>query len=284
MTANTARKRFTDLLNTGKTLVLPGAHDAVSARLVEAAGFGATYIGSYATSAAAYGLPDVGALTMTELAEHAGRVAQAVSIPVLADAEAGFYDAPGIWRTVESFERSGICGIHIEDHAGGKHTPEGRSLLPLETVVQRVRAAVEARTDPDFKIIARTDAMWVLDDVDEALRRMEAFAAVGADLVFPTAITPDALASVRDRIPCKVLVLGDLPPSSIAQMTEAGADVVLFYGFTLTAAASGISKALTALTETGDIRRMDHLLEDNQEFEARLGYDQYVKRASRYRT
>ena len=282
MTASTARRRFTELLNTGETLIIPGAHDAISARLVEAAGFKAAYIGSYGTAAAAYGLPDVGSLTMNELAEHAGRAASAVSIPVLADAEAGFFEAAGIWRTVEAFERSGVCGVHIEDHAGGKHTPAGRSLLPLETVVQRIRAALDARTDPDFKIIARTDAIWVLDDLDEALRRMEAFAAAGADLVFPTGIDPQSLASVRHLIPCKVLVLGDLPPSSIAAMTRSGADVILFYGFTVTAAAAGIRKALSAFKNTGDIRLLGGLLEDGDTFESLLGYGEYMDRVNEY--
>lgn len=277
-----ARRRFTALLQEETPLVIPGAHDAVSARMVEAAGFAATYVGSYATAASAHGLPDVGALTLTELAEHAGRVARAVSVPVLADAEAGFFEAPGIWRTVEAFERAGVCGVHIEDHAGGKHTPAGRALLPVETVVQRIRAALDARTDPEFRVIARTDAVWVLDDVDEAVRRMQAFTDAGADLVFPTGIDAPTLAAVRERIPNRVLVLGDLPRSDVADLGRAGADVVVLYGFTLTAAARGVTRALEALQRSGDLRLLDDVLEDSAAFEARLDYEQYTARVAAY--
>jgi methylisocitrate lyase len=277
-----SRATFSELLRSRKPLVLPGAHDALSARLVQDAGFDAVYIGSYGTAAAAYALPDVGLLTLGELTEQAQRVCRAVSIPVLADAEAGFYEAVNIWRTVDAFERAGVSGIHIEDHGGGKHTPLGRSLLPLDVVLARLKAAIAARTNPDFKIIARTDAVWVLGDVEEAVRRMQAFAEAGADLVFPTGIGCQDLAAIRHRIPCQVLVLGDLPPSGIQDMSVAGADVIVFYGLTLRAAAAGIGQALARFRQTGDMAGLYGLLEDTQAFERRLGYDQYVLRASEY--
>jgi methylisocitrate lyase len=250
--------------------------------MVEAAGFPATYLGSYATSAAAHGLPDVGSLTLTELAEHARRVSRAVSIPVLADAESGFFDAANVWRTVESFEEAGVCAIHIEDHAGGKHTSLGKKLRGLAQVLPLMRAALDARTDPDFQVIGRTDAIWVMDDVAEAVRRMQAFAEAGTDIVFPTGITAEQLRQVRQDIPAPVLVLGDLPGSSVEEMAEAGADVIVYYSFTLSAATRGVSQALDRLKESGDVRLLKDELEDSESLESRLGYSDYADRARRY--
>ncbi|MPZ60522.1 MAG: 2-methylisocitrate lyase [Propionibacteriales bacterium] len=264
-------------------VVVPGAHDPLSARMVESAGFAATYIGSYATSAAAYGLPDVGALTLTELVEHARRVSRAVSIPVLADAEGGFFGAGNMWRTVQAFEEAGVCAVHVEDHAGGKHTSLGTALRALEDTLPLLRAALDSRTDPDFQIIGRTDALWVAGDLDEAVGRMQAFAEAGVDMVFPTGITPEQLARIRREVPCPVLVLGDLPPTSVAAIADAGADVIVYYSFTLAAASRGVGQALGKLERTGDVRTLDDELEDLGTLEARLGYGEYTDRALRYR-
>ena len=280
--ATTVRQRFAALLEEKTPIVIPGAYDALSARLVEASGYSAAYVGSYGTAAAGYGLPDVGALTMNELADHACRVAEAVSIPVLADAEAGFFEAPNMWRTVRAFERAGVCGIHIEDNAGGKHSDAPRGLLPLDTVVNRLRAALDARSDPNFQIIARTDAIWVHDDVDEALLRIRAFVEAGADIVFPTAIAPKTLETIRDQIPCRVLVLGDLPPSSVAEMEDAGADIVIYYAFCVLAAVRGLTRALDEMGRTLDVRLVEELLEDGEAFASRMGYGDFSGRARKY--
>lgn len=277
-----SRAAFRRLVAGDRPVVVPGTHDPLSARMVESAGFHAVYIGSYATSAAAYGLPDVGALTLTELAEHARRVSRAVSVPVLADAEGGFFDAATMWRTVQAFEDAGVCGVHIEDHTGGKHTSLSGGLRPLDAMVPVLRAAVDARGDPDFQIIGRTDAVWTQGDLDEAVTRMLAFAGAGVDMVFPTGITPAQLAEVRAQIPCPVLVLGDLPKSSVTEMADAGADVVVLYGFTVTAATRGVGRALEELARTADVRELDSVLEDAATFEERLGYGDYTDRVHRY--
>lgn len=281
-TAAQVRASFKRIVASEPPVVMPGAHDPLSARIVEAAGFSGTYIGSYATSAAAHGLPDVGALTLTELAEHAQRVSRAVSVPVLADAEAGFFDAANVWRTVQAFEEAGVCGVHIEDHAGGKHTSLGTALRPLDEALAVLRAALAARTDPDFQVIGRTDAVWATGDLDEGLRRVQAFAEAGVDMVFPTGIAPEQLSLVRAEIPCPVMVLGDLPASSVRAMADAGADVIVYYSFTLSAATRGVDRALQRLRETGDVRELVAELEDAPTLEARLGYDEYVDRAHRY--
>lgn len=275
------RDPLTALLNEGEPLVVPGCYDALSAKLVEEAGFEAVYIGSYATSAGTRALPDVGLLTMPELVEQAQRVVDAVGIPVIADAEDGFFDAANIWRTVRAFERAGISAVHLEDHAGGKHTARGRGLRPLGAVLGRLEAAVDARTDPQFTIIARTDAVWAAGDLDEAVRRMRAFAEVGVDLVMVTGISPTDLLQVRVEIPLPVVVV-DAEPTGLPQDFAGAADVVLHYGFCSFAATHALSRALSRLRGGVELNQLATSLDSPAVFERRLAYEEFVARAERY--
>jgi methylisocitrate lyase len=268
------------LIGAGKTLVVPGAYDALSAKLVERAGFPAVYIGSYATSAAAYGLPDVGLITMDEMVAHAKRVADAVAIPVIADAENGWNNAANIWRTVRAFKQAGVCAIHIEDHEFGKHADVPQVLLSTEEMVQKIRAAVEAREDENFLIIARTDAAWAFRDVEDAIARMNAFIEAGADLVMPVGISPVKLKGLRSRIQGK-LVTTDTPGRSVADEEAAGVDVVLYYGLSLYAAYAGVTAALDAFKRTRDADAA-HLRDGIAAFEGFMGYSEFAARAKKY--
>ncbi|WP_326834690.1 isocitrate lyase/PEP mutase family protein [Amycolatopsis rhabdoformis] len=291
-TPNSRRKAFKDLLAAPGPLVLPGAYDALSARLVEKAGYPATYLGSFAAAASAFGLPDVGLLTLNEIAEQARRVVDAVEVPVLADAENGFYDVANVWRTVKVFEDAGVAGVHIEDNLGGKHTSAPAGLLPAERMASKVRAAVDARTDPDFLVIARSDAAWVEHDLEDCVRRLAAYAEAGADLVFAPAIPAAELARVRDRIPVPVMVAGDLldvpgsdePSSTIAEYGEAGADVVLLWYTVIGAAAKNVRAVLDALRGGADVAGVKGFVTEQHAFEAAMGYDEYEKRSARYAT
>jgi methylisocitrate lyase len=278
--AESKRKTLRALIGAGKTLLLPGAHDALSARLIERAGFAGVYIGSYATSAAAYGLPDVGLLTMDEMAAHAKRVADAVAIPVIADAENGWNNAANIWRTVRAFEQAGVCGIHIEDHEFGKHADVPQVLLSTDEMVQKIRAAIDAREDENFLIIARTDAAWAFRDVEDAIARMNAFAAAGADLVMPVGISPMKLKGLRARIAGKI-VTTDTPGRSVADEEAAGVDVVLYYGFSLFAAYAGVTAALDVFKRTRDADAA-HVRDDIAAFEEFIGYPEFSARAKKY--
>ena len=155
--------RLRALLDSGQTIVAPGAFDPLSARLVEEAGFQAVYMTGFGTSAALIGRPDVGLLTMTEMAGNAGRIAACVDVPVIADADTGYGNPLNVIRTVGAYEAAGVAGIHIEDQVAPKKCGhmEGKLVIPAEEMVQKVRAAVEARTQPEFVIIARTDARAV---------------------------------------------------------------------------------------------------------------------------
>ncbi|QRP43206.1 oxaloacetate decarboxylase [Amycolatopsis sp. FDAARGOS 1241] len=289
-TPNSRRKAFEALLAQPGPLVLPGAYDALSARLVEKAGYRATYLGSFAAAASAFGLPDVGLLTLNEIAEEARRVVDAVDVPVLADAENGFYDVANIWRAVKVFEDAGVAGVHIEDNLGGKHTSAPLGLLPAGKMAQKVRAAVDARTDPDFLVIARSDAAWVEHDLEGCVRRLEAYAAAGADLVFAPAIPAAELKRVRDRIPVPVMVAGDLldvpgsdePSSTIAEYGDAGADIVLLWYTVIGAASKNVTAVLDALRGGEDVAGVKHFVTEQHAFEATMGYAEYEQRSARY--
>src|SRR4051794_27965597 len=145
-------------------------------------------------------------------------------------AENGWNNAANLWRTVREFEQAGICGVRIEDHERGKHTPVPPVIAPLEQVLEKIRAALDARQDPNFLVIARTDVPWAYKDVEEAVLRMNAYTEAGADLVMPAGMNPEVLRSIRGRVKGNVLIT-DTPGSSAADEQAAGADVVLHYGF-----------------------------------------------------
>lgn len=267
--------------DTGRPAILPGAYDALSARLVEEAGFDAIYVGSYATAAAAHALPDVGALTLDDLVAVAGAVSRAVGRPVIADAEGGFFDAGNIWRTVQAFERAGVAAIHVEDHAGGKHTDLPQSLIPLDTMLGRLRACLEARVDPAFTIIARTDAIWATGDRAEALRRVRAFAAAGIGWFFPTGATPADLRALRREVPGRYVTIAIDGVDDPAQWAGA-ADIVIDYGFCLRVASQALRGALGRMKAGAHRDALAPLLEPEAEFERRLGYADYSARARRH--
>lgn len=275
------RRTLTALLDSGRTTIVPGCHDALSAMLAAEAGFPVGYVGSYATAAADLGLPDVGALGLDDLVHRAARVADAVDVPVVADAEGGFHEPGNIWRTVRAFERAGVAAIHIEDHAGGKHTDLPQDLIPLDAMLARLRAALDARSDPQFRIVARTDAVWATGDPAEALRRLRAFRDAGADTVFPTGATPEMVAAFKAEVPAHYVVI-DGPGHPRFAGRETAASLVLYYGFSLLAAARAMAAAFRRL---GDDPAADFgdLLEPVERFEARLGYAAFTERSRRYR-
>src|SRR6266446_8252760 len=166
-------------------VVIPGAYDGVSAKLVERAGFPAVYMTGYGTSASRLGLPDLGYAGLAEMADHARNLAAAVGIPLIADADTGYGNALSVRRTVQTYEAAGVAALHIEDQVAPKRCGHlsGHQVIPRGEFAGKIRAAADARTDRDLLIIARTDAISAVD-VDEALRRGEAAAKAGADVLF----------------------------------------------------------------------------------------------------
>jgi carboxyvinyl-carboxyphosphonate phosphorylmutase len=180
-------------LGRARLLLAPGAWDPLSARVVEEAGFEAVYVTGSGVSVGHLGLPDIGLATMTEMVDQIGRITAAIDIPVIADADTGYGNALNVRRTVRAYEGAGVAALHLEDQEFPKRCGhlEGKRVIPTETMVARIRAACEARRDPDLVIIARTDARAVLG-LEEALARARAYRAAGADVLFVEAPVGEA--------------------------------------------------------------------------------------------
>ena len=189
--------RLRQLLAGPDLLVAPGAYDALSARLIAQAGFPAVYMTGFGTAASVLGQPDVGLLTMSEMVARASALASVVGdLPLIADADTGYGNPINTQRTIREYERAGVAGLHIEDQVWPKKCGhmEGKQVIPMDEMVQKVRAAVDARQDPDFVIIARTDANAVYG-LEDALRRGRAYREAGADVIFIEA--PRSLAELQ---------------------------------------------------------------------------------------
>jgi 2,3-dimethylmalate lyase len=252
------------LLAADEVLVLPGAPDALSARLVERAGFKAAYVSGAGYANVQLGLPDVGMVSHYEIAEHVRRVAGSVSIPIVADGDTGHGGALSVARTVHLFEQAGAAAIQLEDQEMPKrcgHFDGRRQLVTTAQMVAKIRAAKAAATSPDFAVIARTDAR-ATDGFDEAVGRGLAFRDAGADLVFVEAIrSRDELERLPRLVPDVPLVVnivegGKTPELSVAEFALMGFKVVLYANFVMRVMAKAAEKALRHLGETGETASM----------------------------
>ena len=250
--------RLRELLNSGQTIVAPGAFDPLAARLVEEAGFAAVYMTGFGTSAALLGRPDVGLLTMTEMADSAGRIAACVDIPLIADADTGYGNPLNVIRTVGAYEAAGVAGLHIEDQVAPKKCGhmEGKLVISADEMAQKVRAAVDARTDPDFVIIARTDARAV-EGLDSALDRARRYRDAGADALFIEALVSEAeIEAAAAAFPDVPLLFnwaegGKTPQVSLNRLTELGYRIVIFPIGTLLAATAAMRRILKEIAAAG---------------------------------
>ena len=231
-----APTRLRELLAGPDMLVVPGAYDALSARLIAQAGFPAVYMTGFGTAASVLGQPDVGLLTMSEMVSRAAAIASVVGdLPLIADADTGYGNPINVRRTIREYEHAGVAGLHIEDQVWPKKCGhmEGKQVIPMDEMVQKVRAAVEARQDPDFVIIARTDANAV-HGLEDALRRGKAYHEAGADVIFieaPRSMTE--LRSIAQAFPGVPLLFnwaesGKTPPLPLEEIRALGFKLVIF--------------------------------------------------------
>ena len=250
--------RLRALLSSGQTIVAPGAFDPLAARLVEEAGFPAVYMTGFGTSAALLGRPDVGLLTMTEMADNAARIAACVDIPVLADADTGYGNPLNVIRTVGVYEAAGVAGLHIEDQVAPKKCGhmENKQVIGAAEMAEKVRAAVDARTDPDFVIVARTDARAV-EGLTAALDRGRRYRDAGADALFIEALVSEAeIEAAAAAFPDVPLLLnwaegGKTPPVALGRLTELGYRIVIFPIATLLAATAAMRAVLDEIAVAG---------------------------------
>ena len=212
--------RLRELIAKG-AITMPGVPNAAMARQVEQVGFDAVYVSGAGMANATAGLPDIGLLTLTEVAQLAGYIAKAVKIPAIVDADTGFGGSENVGRTIHELERAGLAGCHIEDQEFPKRCGHlaGKSIIDLEEMVERIKAAVAARHDPDFMIVARTDARAV-EDFDRTVDRAQNYLAAGADAIFPEAL--QSAAEFRD-------FANEIDLPLLANMTEFGKSPLLSF-------------------------------------------------------
>jgi 2-methylisocitrate lyase-like PEP mutase family enzyme len=250
-------RRLRELLTVPGIIRSLGAHDVFTARLIEAAGLETVFIGGFGTSASMLGLPDVGLLTLTEMAEAARRMAQRVNIPVVADGDTGHGDLHNVVRTVREFEGAGAAGILLEDQVTPKRCGhfEGKQVIPTEEMVLKLRAALQARRDRDFVIIARTDARAV-EGIDGAIARANRYRAAGADVCFIEA--PQSRQEL-ERIPREVdapllvnmLTGGVTPILPVSELQKLGYKIVVCPIESLLVAGAAMRRLIEALMTDG---------------------------------
>lgn len=273
--------RLRRLLSGGKTVQAPGVFNPLLARLVERAGFEMVYISGAGLSNAGLGLPDVGLLSMTEVVRMAGQIARATSLPCLCDADTGYGGPAMIRRAVEGFIREGVAGIHLEDQVADKrcgHLP-GKELVPVEVMVDRIRSAISGRTDPDFVLVARTDARSV-QGFEAALDRARVYVEAGADAIFPEALeTREEFARFAEALPVPIIAnmteFGKSPLLGLEDLIGAGAKVVLYPQTCLRMMMAAAGETLAELRDKGTQANLVGRMQTRQELYDLLGYEDW---------
>jgi 2-methylisocitrate lyase-like PEP mutase family enzyme len=283
------RTTLRQLVNRKNGLVVPGAYDGISARLVERSGFPAVYMSGYGTSASRLGLPDLGYAGLAEMADHARNLAGAVTIPLIADADTGYGTALSVRRTVQAYEAAGVAALHIEDQVAPKRCGHlsGHQIIPLPEFAGKIRAAAEARTDPDLMIIARTDAISAVD-FDEALRRGEAAAKAGADMLFIEAPRDDAqVRRVAGAFDTPLLYNyapgGRSPLLPFSRLRELGYAVILLPIDALLVGVRAIAEFLVQVKQRDDVLSMTDRYMPFGDFNRLIGAVEQMALADRYK-
>lgn len=253
-----ATEQLRQILNRDELVIAPGAYDALSARLVAAAGFGVVYATGAGVSNSQLGLADMGLLTMTEMLEQTRRMVGAVDVPVITDIDTGYGNALNLYRAVQEFQRAGVAAVQIEDQVIPKRCGHfgGKQLVALDEAVLKIKAAVEARGDRDLFIIARTDAIAV-EGFDEAMRRARAYHGAGADALFVEAPrSREQMAQIGRQLPgikiANIVEGGHTPIVPAKDLKAMGFGVALYANLALRSSVKAIQRSLEHLRRAGD--------------------------------
>ena len=260
-----ATTRFRRLLEQPGIIMAPGAYDCLTAKLIETAGFPAVYMTGAGTSVARLGYPDLALATMTEMRDNAASIASVVDVPVIADADTGYGGVLNVRRTIRQYERSGVAALHLEDQDFPKRCGhlDDKRVIPVADMAQKIRAAVDARTDDDFTIIVRTDALAVTG-WDDSMRRCEEYVKAGADALFVEALrTPEEVARAGRELDVPLLYnyveTGKSPLLPAHELERLGFKIVIFPASALLSATQAIRQTLAILKQQGTTA---HLLEN----------------------
>ena len=250
------RRELRELLASGRTVQFPGAFNPLSARLIEEKGFDGVYI-SGAVLANDLGLPDIGLTTLTEVATRAGQIARMTDLPALVDADTGFGEPMNVARTVQELENAGLAGCHIEDQVKPKRCGhlDGKSVVDVETATRRIQAAAQARRDPGFLLMARTD-IRAADGLEAAQERARALVAAGADAIFPEAMkTLEEFAAIREAVDVPILAnmteFGQSELFTLEELSSVGVNMVIYPVTLLRSALGAAERVLETIKADG---------------------------------
>jgi methylisocitrate lyase len=283
MIAQTKAARLRELIANG-AIMLPGVPNASMARQVERVGFDAVYVSGAGMANSTAGVPDIGLLTLTEVAQLVRYIATAVKIPAIVDADTGFGGSENVARTIRELEAAGLAGCHIEDQEFPKrcgHLP-GKSLIDVEEMTEKIKAAVAARHDPDFMIIARTDAR-AIEDFDRTVNRAQRYTEAGADAIFPEALQSaeefrDFASEIDVPLLANMTEFGKSPLLSFAELAGLGYRVVIFPQSAFRVSMKATDEFLRALKEGGTQKEWLGKMQTREELYKLLDYDPAAER------
>jgi 2-methylisocitrate lyase-like PEP mutase family enzyme len=279
--------KLRELIARPGVLMAPGVADALNAKLVQRHGFEAVYMTGAGTTAVRLGMPDVGLLTMTEMIDNAARIADASGLPLIADADNGYGGVLNVRRTIQGYERAGAAAVHLEDQVIPKRCGHlaGKQLVPVEEMTAKIRAAADARTDRDFVLIARTDAIAV-EDFDAALERAARYREAGADVLFVEAPNMEQLPKIAPRLKAPLLynmaASGKTPFLGKDEIERLGFKIIIYPNWMMLAAIKAASQVLATLKETGTIAGIARDVPSFKEFFDLLGMAEVQDLEARY--
>jgi methylisocitrate lyase len=267
-----------------RPLQIAGTINAYFAKLAEHSGFKALYLSGAGVANASFGLPDLGMTNLSDVLEDVRRITSTTDLPLLVDADTGFGAAFAIARTVREMERAHVAGVHIEDQVQAKrcgHRP-GKELVPPGEMADRVKAAVDAKGDPDFVVMARTDALAV-EGMDAALERARLYEEAGADAIFAEAVTElgqyeEFARAVDVPILANITEFGKTPLFTTEELASAGVDMALYPLSAFRAASAAALRVYEALREAGTQRDAVEFMQTREELYGRLGYHDYEEK------
>jgi len=283
--------KLRSLFKEKKTIVAPGAHDVLTARIIEQSGFDAVYMTGYGTSASVLGRPDVGLLTMTEMVERAKNIADIINVPLIADADTGYGDIINVIRTVREYEKAGVACIQLEDQVAPKKCGHmmGREVIPAQEMVKKIEAAIDARTDPDLMIMARTDAR-TNHGYEEAIKRCKLYKKAGADIIFYE--SPESIEEMKklneelgDTLTlANMLEKGRTPLLTVGELEELGYNLVIFCVSSVYVTAKAVKDLMQHLKEHGTTK---NLIKDKMipfdEFNTMVGLNEIKEIEDKYK-
>lgn len=283
-----ATRRLRELLKRPGVTIVPGAFECIGMRIIQSEGFEAAYVTGGGISASRIGKPDVGLTTMSEIVGTVRNMAQTVDIPLIVDADTGYGNPLNVMRTVRELEQAGAAAVQIEDQIFPKRCGhfDGKQVIPEEDMVQKVRAACEARSDPDLVVVARTDAIAVTG-FDDALQRAHAYAEAGADLLFIEA--PRTVEQIRQigadfetPLLFNLAASGKTPSIEASEMGALGFKLACFAGIGIWAVAQTLQKQYRLLKETGDIESFRDMMMPFNDFWDLMGMAEVKELEAKY--